>query len=483
MSKKTMTMRRIALFIIVTLIGTSSAFAADSVKASVPPDVAGTAYEAAVKALVEKEIITGDTDGNFYPDSNLTRAQACIIVIKSMNPPAAEVTGTATQFVGKSGFTDMAGYGWAEGYIKYAVEHGVTKGYPDGTFKPGNKVTMNELITMALRAAGFNDESLGGTWPSNYVGKAAELELYDLIPAPLPQLATKWMAAQFTYNSLDKIEAANPPKETSTPGTDKPKAIPDAKSMTYVTASFDSAMTTYDGKTLSGDVIVYTYGEKKSYSSTMVFSNKLSDYGKETVYKYKNVKTPAFYKLTGGKITEMIVPMDVGFSGKAYSVINNTITAVNVRNEAVTGLGTLTATRSITWLGKKGLGSIPTSTGPGDGYLDGTVYEINLSDGEAQSIFKTTEAHKGKVFEEISSSGAIFVEVESFIEGVVTITGADGGRLFEVKNNASIYVLEGPSAKEYTAGRLSNIKAGVKIRAYDISDDGKNSADIVVILK
>lgn len=477
-------LKKTVILLIVTLVGTTAAFAADTETsaASVPSDVDGTVYEEAVKALMEKEIITGDTDGLYHPYSTLTRAQACIIVVKAMNPPAVEVTGTATQPAAKSGFKDMAGYGWAEGYISYAVEHGVTKGYPDGTFRPGNNVTLNELATMVLRAADFTDESLGGTWPANYIDKAIELDLFKNFGAPLPAVAAKWMAADLTYNALDRIEAANPPAETPGQGTDKdkPALIPDASAMTYVNGSFNSAMTSYNGKAISSGVKVYTYGEKKNYSSTMTFTNKISDYRENTVYKYKNVTTPAFYKLVNDKITEMILPMDVGFSGRAYSVINGVINTLNAKDDSVKALITLTAGQEITWLGKKSLTAIP----PEAEYKSGEIYELNLSNGEIQSIFKAADpGKKGHVFEEISTTGAVFVDVESFNNGVAKITAADGGALFEVRDNASVYVWDTSSPEEYTAGRLSSIKAGVKIRAYDISDDDYLAADLVVVQK
>jgi len=468
---------------VLMLVGTSSIFAETAAPTvTVPSDVSGTGYEEAVKVLVDKEIITGDTDGNFYPDANLTRAQACIIVVKSMNPPASEITGTATQIVPKSGFSDMSGYGWAEGYISYAVKHGVTKGYPDGTFKPGKNVTMNELITMVLRAAGFTDEGIGGTWPSNYIVKATELELLGNIPSPLPVLSTKGMAAQLDYNALDLISAANPPAQTPGQGTDqdKPASLPDTASMTYASASFNSAMTNYGGKTISDDVVIYTYGEKKDYSSSMTFTKKLSDYRIDTVYKFKNVKTPAFYKLEGGKISEMVVPMDAGFSGRAYCVINETITSLNALDEAVTGLRTLTAANEITWLGKKGLTGIPLETE----YLQGELYELNLTDGQIKSIYKAADlGKKGAVFVELSGTASLWDDVQSVEDGVVTIEIADGGAVLEMKNNASVYILDRNDPAEYTAGRLSNIKAGVQIRAYDVTDDDSATADVIVVLK
>ena len=300
---KNRSFKRTAVFLTIVLMSSSFIFANDTIEMAVPSDVSGATYEEAVKALVEGGIITGDTDGLFHPDSSLTRAQACIIVVKSMNPPSAEITGTATQPVSKSGFSDMSGYGWAEGYISYAVKHGVTKGYPGGTFKPGNNVTMNELITMVLRASDFTDENLGGTWPSNYVTKATQLELLGNIPSPMPALATKWMAAQLGYNALDKITTANPKQVTPGQGTDqdKPDSIPNTAAMTFASGSFNSTMTSFNGKAISEKVIIYTFGQSKNYSSTITFSKKLSDYSIDTVYKYKNVKTPAFYQVESGK--------------------------------------------------------------------------------------------------------------------------------------------------------------------------------------
>jgi hypothetical protein len=49
---------------LILLLSTTGAFAA----VEVPQDVKGHMYEEAVLALMEKGIITGDTDGNFYPD-------------------------------------------------------------------------------------------------------------------------------------------------------------------------------------------------------------------------------------------------------------------------------------------------------------------------------------------------------------------------------------------------------------------------------
>ncbi|OGM11050.1 hypothetical protein A2Z22_03605, partial [Candidatus Woesebacteria bacterium RBG_16_34_12] len=49
-------------------------------------------------------------------------------------------------------FTDInCGY-WGYAYIKYLYDHGVTTGYPDGTFRPENQITRAETATFVVRA-------------------------------------------------------------------------------------------------------------------------------------------------------------------------------------------------------------------------------------------------------------------------------------------------------------------------------------------
>lgn len=75
----------ISFLLVLALVFASFAavFAADS---QTPADVKDTEYEAAVTALIEKGIISGYTDGTFRPDGTITRAEACVVVVKAMAP-------------------------------------------------------------------------------------------------------------------------------------------------------------------------------------------------------------------------------------------------------------------------------------------------------------------------------------------------------------------------------------------------------------
>lgn len=197
--------RIVSIVLVILMLCSGLAFAA-----AVPSDVTGNVYEEAIKVLSEKGIITGDVDGKFYPESTLTRAQACIMVVKAVNPPVADVTVTSTQTV-KSSFSDMSGYGWAEGYIGYAVKMGIVNGYPDGTFKPGEPVSSEEITTMVLRASGYTDAGLGGKYPSNYMDKGTSLGLFADMATVIsyPMQVTKAMTAKIIFNGLVMIEKAD----------------------------------------------------------------------------------------------------------------------------------------------------------------------------------------------------------------------------------------------------------------------------------
>jgi len=400
-------------------------------------------------------------------------------VVSAIDPLSADLAGTATQRTSGSGFSDLNGYGWAADYINYAAAVGITNGYTDGTFKPGNNVTCAEMVTFLVRACGYTDTAIGGTWPSNFTAKGIELGLYadtglvtESGAVPASEYAEKWMMAWMTYNALELIEAANPDTVTPPQGTDKdtPTGIPSTTDMTYTSSSFDTSMSTFAGNTIASDVVIYTYGLQKDYSKDMTFSSKTADYRLDTIYKYKNVKTPAWYKVQNGKITEMILPMDVGFSGKAYSVINGTIQTVNGQGKTVTGFETLTAMRDVTWVYKDKFSDSLTNQ------FKGELFELVVKNGEVTSV-NTVANHSNKYFVYLADTDNEMIEVTAYNDRTATLRN---GEVMEIVSNASVYVLN-DAKDEYKTGSLSSIKAGKYVRLYDISDDDYTAADIVVV--
>jgi hypothetical protein len=458
-------------------------FAATIHAASAPSDVVGRPYEKAVSTLADRDIVTGDVDGLFHPDSNLTRAQFCTIIVKAMRAPTATVNGTPSQDVKRSGFPDLTGYGWAEGYISYAVDKGVVTGYPDGNFKPGSNVSMNELITMSLRAAGFDDVSLGGVWPENYVAKAGDIGALAGLNAPLPEYATKWIAAQLVYNLLSRIEEANPPEAEPPEGDANPSETPVASALGFVAAgNFDSDVTRFDDKALASDAKVLKYGRKADYSKDMTLPESNEDYLEDTVYKYKNVTTPAWYELEGDKIKRIILPQDVGFTGRAYGVIKNIVSVTDGQDGEVDGFVTLVAGRTVTWAGDTGLSkdNVPAKSA----YDGGQVFEFQLRNGRVTSVAAADAGRsfgslRASVSGEVGSAGT-FATVTAKMGSVITVDPGDGNAaIVEIKEKAAIYFLNADG--EYSIGAASGVREKALVRLYDVSDDKDGAIDVVIV--
>ena len=469
-------LKTIALATALAMLCAGFAFAAE-----VPADVSGSAYEEAVTALFEADVITGDEDGLFHPTDPLTRAQACVIIVKAMEPPDADLFGTATQDPPASGFSDMRGYGWAEPYISYAARHDIVKGYPDGTFRPGSDVTSNEMLTMVLRAIGYTDDLVGPSWPGDHIAKAREVGVTSGI-AELPKTATKEIAARMTYNKLDELRAQGAPEEPPEEPAKEPEDSADGdegemtsaaeKGLTYATGKFNNNMTTFAGKEISPKVEVYTYSVRSAYKRDMELPEDEGKLREDTIHKFKNAETPAFYREEGGRITYMILPMDAGFSGRIHCVIVGGSTVVNGKGDVVSSLHTLAAGQPIRWLAKD-----DSITDPSSSPLDGTVYELAANNGTIQNVWLSKEGSSHKSFIELTTTNKWTV-VDSFSNNVIHLPG---GNLIAVDAKAVVYVLS-DDGKSYTVGRLRDIKADDSIRAYSISED-QEIAGIITLKK
>jgi len=52
---------------------------------------------------------------------------------------------------GSHPFTDISGH-WAEAWIEELYDQGITGGYPDGTYRPENRVTRAEMAVFLVNA-------------------------------------------------------------------------------------------------------------------------------------------------------------------------------------------------------------------------------------------------------------------------------------------------------------------------------------------
>ena len=114
---------------------------ANSTKSNSYSDVAaGAWYNHAVSTLSAMGIVKGDSHGKFNPDAPITRAEFAAIAARF-----DDKANTTT-----ADFSDIASH-WAKNEISAASNNGWITGYPDGTFRPDNKITRAEAMTLVNR--------------------------------------------------------------------------------------------------------------------------------------------------------------------------------------------------------------------------------------------------------------------------------------------------------------------------------------------
>jgi len=162
--------------------------------ASAPADL----QQSEANRLKTLGIIAGFPDGSLGLDRTISRAEfAKVIAIATGNEIIADaMVNSPTKF------SDAKVGVWYTGYVNVASELGYILGYPDGTFKPNQPITNAEVLTILLRALGYDDR-LPGSWPTDYLVKANELGITDDVTFAAKAAALRGDAFIFTSRTLD----------------------------------------------------------------------------------------------------------------------------------------------------------------------------------------------------------------------------------------------------------------------------------------
>ena len=117
-----------------------SAFAAEEFT-----DVPSTMwFHDSVMEAVEKGFMSGYGNGQFGPSNPVTRGQIAQILYNKYG------TDVGTE----SGFSDVPADMWCAKAVTWAVKQGVVSGHTDGTFKPGNQLTRQNMVAILYNQAG-----------------------------------------------------------------------------------------------------------------------------------------------------------------------------------------------------------------------------------------------------------------------------------------------------------------------------------------
>ena len=140
---------------------------------------------------------------SFQPKNAITRAEVAAIVYRIYTGDVKDAYVKNYETYNK--FGDMAGAGWAKGYIGYCANAALVKGYPNGTFVPSGKVTGYEVLAMILRAVGYDqkNEFTGADW-ALHVAEIAEQNkiLKNVKGVDLNAPATREVVAELLFQSI-----------------------------------------------------------------------------------------------------------------------------------------------------------------------------------------------------------------------------------------------------------------------------------------
>ena len=106
-------------------------------------------YHEPIDYVLKRGIMDGMTDNMFGPEVTLTRAMVVTMLYAMDGKPSIS---------NLSPFNDVVATDWFVNPVVWAADNGVVSGYDDGSFRPTNPVTREELATMLRSYAQYRNK-------------------------------------------------------------------------------------------------------------------------------------------------------------------------------------------------------------------------------------------------------------------------------------------------------------------------------------
>ena len=185
----------ISLLLVLIMVFSMTAFA--SAAGNSFTDIYNSKNEDAIEFLYDLGLVEGYSVTKFGPKKNLTRAEACALIVRALIEDD-EIYASVRDY-----FTDVDDYAWYREWVDTAYRNEIMHGYGNGKFGPTDYVTYAQYATILVNALGYDSLAFEGTWPTNVEELAVKLDLYDNVSVHVSDDAiTREDAAQMLYNAL-----------------------------------------------------------------------------------------------------------------------------------------------------------------------------------------------------------------------------------------------------------------------------------------
>ena len=124
-------------------------------------------YEA-VRYVYDRGLMNGITSTTFGPNRTTERGMIVTILYRLEGEPT----------VGASTFSDVASNFYYTDAIAWAAENDIVNGYPDGTFRPGQAITRQEMATILYRYASYKGYDVSASASLSGYTDAAQVGAY-----------------------------------------------------------------------------------------------------------------------------------------------------------------------------------------------------------------------------------------------------------------------------------------------------------------
>lgn len=136
-------MKKIVSLTLLTLLMFSSLF----MNVAQASDIKGHQMESELNYWIQKGVIKPDAKGNYNPNKAVTRGEFASYLSRALNLPVST----------KYTFKDLKANSSLTIEIQNAAGAGILSGYPDGTFRPNDKITRQQMAGMIFKAFRYMD--------------------------------------------------------------------------------------------------------------------------------------------------------------------------------------------------------------------------------------------------------------------------------------------------------------------------------------
>ena len=194
-------------------------------------DVTSEENVEAIEVLKAVGVMTGDENGNFNPNKQVTRAEMAVVMANLLDLKVEDFKGASLPF------TDVPE--WAVPYVAACYADGITAGISATEYGSNNSVTTAQAALMMMKALGYFQLSkdFGSDWMVATVKQGSKIELFDGITAGASDAMTRNDVAQLTLNTLESTMV-------ETDGTNTTITLPGG-------ITIDSGDTKYEDRTTS----------------------------------------------------------------------------------------------------------------------------------------------------------------------------------------------------------------------------------------